>query len=249
MKAKKRVLLGLLISGGALLLVLIILAILFSNGILRFNHPSKELYPVRGVDVSAYQGEIDWTVLAAEDIQFAFIKATEGSSFADRMFAVNWEGAQQAGLRIGAYHFFSFDSGGATQADHFIETVKKTEGMLPPAVDVEFYGDKEAYPPAKEDVQRELNVLLARLEEAYGTKPILYATGKAYKRYLQGAYPENPIWIRDILTEPTLPDGRSWTFWQYTDRARLPGYQGEERFIDLNVFSENEEAFLSFGSS
>ena len=154
-----------------------------------------------------------------------------------------------AGLRIGAYHFFSFDSGGDTQADRFIAEVEKTEGMLPPVVDVEFYGDKEANPPAKEDVQRELGVLLARLEEAYGAKPILYATGKSYERYLKDAYPENPIWIRNIVSEPRLPDGRDWTFWQYTDRARLPGYQGEERFIDLNVFAGSEESFLSFGLS
>lgn len=119
--------------------------------------------------------------------------------------------------------------------------------MLPPVVDVEFYGDKEAHPPAKEDVQRELGVLLARLEEAYGAKPILYATGKSYERYLKYAYPENPIWIRNIVSEPRLPDGRDWTFWQYTDRARLPGYQGEERFIDLNVFAGSEEAFMAFG--
>ena len=207
----------------------------------------KEPYPVKGVDVSEHQKDIDWKGLASEDISFAFIKATEGSGFTDRMFAANWEGAKRAGLRVGAYHFFSFDSGGDTQADRFIAEVEKTEEMLPPVVDVEFYGDKEAHPPAKEDVQRELGVLLARLEEAYGAKPILYATGKSYERYLKYAYPENPIWIRNIVSEPRLPDGRDWTFWQYTDRARLPGYQGEERFIDLNVFAGSEEAFMAFG--
>lgn len=249
MENKKRVRIGLLIGGGVLFLGLAVLAGLFYNGILRFHYPSRERYPIRGVDVSAYQGEIDWSVLAAQDIRFAFIKATEGSGFTDRMFAANWEGAKRAGLRVGAYHFFSFDSGGDTQADRFIAEVEKTEGMLPPVVDVEFYGDKEARPPAKEDVQRELGVLLARLEEAYGAKPILYATGKSYERYLKDTYPENPIWIRNIVSEPRLPDGRDWTFWQYTDRARLPGYQGEERFIDLNVFAGSEEAFLSFGLS
>ena len=78
-----------------------------------------------------------------------------------------------------------------------------------------------------------MDILLDRLEEAYGTKPVLYATGRAYDLYLKDAYEEHPIWIRNILTKPELPDGRNWTFWQYADRARLDGYRGEERFIDL----------------
>lgn len=113
------------------------------EGIVPLNSPSPQRYPVRGVDVSAYQGAIDWPTLSAQDIDFAFIKATEGSSFVDSRFAYNYKEAQKTSLRIGAYHFFSFDSAGETQADHFIETVQRIPGMLPPVVDIEFYGDKE----------------------------------------------------------------------------------------------------------
>ena len=138
---KKRRRLGLAI-GGFLGFGLVLVAVFFSEGILRFHYPSRSRYPVRGVDVSAHQGEIDWSVLAGQDVQFAYIKATEGSGFTDRMFADNWEGARRSGLRVGAYHFFSFDSGGDTQADRFIGTVPKEKDSLPPAVDVEFYGEK-----------------------------------------------------------------------------------------------------------
>ena len=113
------------------------------KGKIILNHPSGKEYPVRGVDVSAYQGEIDWDVLEKQEIDFAFVKATEGSSFVDRRFIQNYEEARKTDLRIGAYHFFSFDSSGKTQAENFIKNVPVDDEMLPPVVDFEFYGDKE----------------------------------------------------------------------------------------------------------
>lgn len=209
--------------------------ILIQTGVLRFNHPSPVEYPVRGVDVSHYQGVIQWDVLAGQGIQFAFIKATEGSSFIDSRFVYNLEEAARTDLYVGAYHFFSFDSSGESQGRHFIQTVVRNEDMLPPVVDIEFYGDKGKDPPDRETTQRELSVLLERLEAAYGKKPILYATMAAYERYLKDAYERYPIWIRNVFWKPALPD-RQWTFWQYSDKARLAGYTGEEQYIDMNVY-------------
>lgn len=222
------------------------LALCFYNGVLQFNNPSRQTYPVRGVDVSAYQGEIDWETLAGQDIQFAFLKATEGSAHTDPRFQDNWDGARQTDLRVGAYHFFSYDSPGERQAAHFIATVPKAAGMLPPVVDVEFYGDKEKHPPEPEQVRAQLHGMLDLLEAHYGTRPILYATEKSYRLFLAGDFGEYDIWIRNVLTRPKLSDGRTWAFWQYSNRARLEGYQGKERFIDLNVFAGNHEAFARY---
>ena len=97
-------------------------------------------YPVKGVDVSSYQKDIDWDGLEKEGFSFAFIKATEGSSHVDSRFSENWKNAGRTGMKIGAYHFLSYDTPGASQADNFINTVNKKWGMLPPVVDVEFYG-------------------------------------------------------------------------------------------------------------
>ena len=221
---------------------------LLGTGVLWFTNPWPDDYPVRGVDVSAYQGEIDWRTLAGQDIAFAYIKATEGSGHVDRYFAANFEAARQTGLRVGAYHFFSFDSAGATQADNFIAAVPKADGMLPPVVDFEFYGDKEKNPPDAAAARRELNVMLNALEGHYGVRPVIYATGKSYEMYLAGQYGNYDIWIRDILAHPELPDGRDWTFWQYSNRGRLAGYSGEERYIDLNVFGGTAEAFALYGA-
>ena len=202
----------------ALLLAAVTACFFIFGGIPRLNAPSTERYPVRGVDVSVYQGQIDWNTLAEQGISFAFIKATEGSSSEDPNFQRNWEQARQSGLRVGAYHFFSFDSGGDTQAENFIRAVEPAEGMLPPVVDVELYGQR----------------------------PVLYATGSSYDRYLAGDYEGYDIWIRNVYWTPRLKDGREWTFWQYTDRARLAGYEGEEPYIDMNVFNGTLEEFASY---
>lgn len=232
----------------ALLLVLsaFIVFLLFWNGIILLNNPSYEKYPVRGVDVSHYQGDIDWDTLSSQNISFAFIKATEGSSYIDDKYAYNSENARKSGLAVGAYHFFSYDSPGITQAENFINTVEPFEGMLPPVIDLEFYGDKEKHPPDREDVSAQLNALLEALEKHYRLTPIIYVTEKSYELYISGEYEQYDIWIRNVISKPKLSDNRVWTFWQFTDRARLDGYSGEEKYIDLNVFIGGKDEFYSY---
>ena len=135
-------------------------ALLVYNGVILLNNPSLKDYPVRGIDVSSYQGEIDWNVIVDQNIQFAFIKATEGSSFINPCFSENFKNASNTNLRIGAYHFYSYDSNGDTQADNFISVVPKADNMLPPVVDFEFYDDKENDLPDKESTQIEMQILL-----------------------------------------------------------------------------------------
>ena len=98
-------------------------SILVWNGVIILNASAAREYPVAGVDVSSYQGQIDWETLSSQNISFVFIKATEGSSFVDPCFAYNYEESQKTDLAVGAYHFFSYDSPGAAQAENFINTV------------------------------------------------------------------------------------------------------------------------------
>jgi len=221
-------------------------AFLFLNGIIKINTPSKSQYPVRGVDISSYQGKIDWNVLSKQGIQFVFIKATEGSSSIDDNFTFNYEQVIKTNLHVGAYHFFSYDSSGVTQADNFIATVPKSENMLPPVVDIEFYGDKEKHPPNKADVTNNLTSLLDKLESYYGVKPIIYATQKSYKLYVSGGYSDFDIWIRDVFFTPTLSDERKWTFWQFSNKGQLDGYIGSEKYIDINVFCGSQQEFDNY---
>lgn len=231
---------------GVLAIFTALMGLLLYNGVILLNNPSPIQYPVRGVDISSYQGTIDWQVLAGQDVDFAFIKATEGSSYVDSFFAINYENAIKTNLRVGAYHFFSYDSSGATQAELFIANVAPYDNMLPPVVDVEFYGDKEKNLPDKETTQRELSDLLLKLEEHYGLKPIIYATEKSYRLYIENAFEEYDIWIRNVITSPNLSDDRSWTFWQYTNRDKLDGYSGKEQFIDINVYNSSKEQFKNY---
>lgn len=197
-----------------------------------------------GVDVSVYQGSVNWPVLAAQGVDFAFMKATEGSSLQDTRFSENWSNAQAAGIRVGAYHFFSYDSPGETQADNFIDAVPVTAGALPPVVDIEFYGDNLNDPPDKAAVHAILNPLLSRLEEHYGQKPILYVTYRSYALYLREGYEDYPLWVSSPMVAPL---GMDWSFWQYSHSARLEGYSGAEQRIDLNVFRGSEEELRAFG--
>lgn len=230
-----------------LLIGLVITTLLWYQGVIIPNESVAEQYSVKGIDVSAYQGEIEWPKLQEQELEFAFIKATEGSSFVDKYFEKNWDEAGKTNLRIGAYHFFSYDSEGKTQAQNFIKNVPLNEDSLPPVIDVEFYGDKEKNLPVPELVEKELQTMVDMLEETYGKRVILYTTNKAYDLYIKERFEQCDIWIRDVFTVPSLPDKRAWTFWQYTDREQLDGYSGKEKFIDVNVFYGSEKEFEAYG--
>lgn len=227
-----------------IILTVCIIAFLIYNGNIKFNHPSSKDYPVRGVDVSEYQGEIDWEKLSNQNIDFAYIKATEGSSYTDERFQYNYQNAITTNLKIGAYHFFSFDSDAISQSENYIKNVPKDMNLLPPVVDIEFYGDKNKNIPDVEQTREQLKKLLERLEEYYQKKPIIYATNTSYNLYIKDNFEEYKIWIRDIFSTPNLKDNRKWTLWQYTNRERLEGYNGEEKFIDMNVFNGSYEEFV-----
>ena len=232
---------AMIITAAALVVICMTAAAMLYFGIIKINHPSKDNYPIRGVDVSEYQGEIDWSVLADQDIDFAFIKATEGSSYTDERFAANWENAPKTDLRIGAYHFFSLESSGKTQAEHFCDTVQSVPNMLPPVVDVEPYGE---YKDISEKDIAELTDWLTATEENYGVKPIIYTTTKWYNKLIKDSFPDHNIWIRSVYSKPDKDV--KWTFWQYSDRMRLDGYDGEEKFIDMNVFCGSAEEFSGY---
>ena len=194
---------------------------------------NTEKYPVFGVDVSNYQGDIDWQKLEEQGVRFAFVKATEGSGHTDESIRRNMERAAETGIKISAYHFFSFDSAGETQAENFIAAVDRDEITLPPVVDIEYYGDKKLNKPTQEETEAILRPLLERLEEHYGVKPMIYTTLPVYYRYVKEDFSDYPLWRRSVNFEPDLVD---WTFWQYDDHGRLDGYYGDEQYIDFNVY-------------
>lgn len=228
------------------LLACALLGILVMNGSVWFNMPSQKKYPVRGVDASHYQGQMNWNRIAEQGITFAFLKATEGSGTVDDCFAQNWENARAAGLSVGAYHFFSFDSSAATQADNYCATVPDDEDALPPVIDLEFYRSDNL--PDAAAVRESLRILLARMRGVYGKKPIIYTTKACWEAYLKDTDLDYTLWIRSIFTDPPHDITPEWTFWQYNPRGMLDGYTGGEVRIDLNVFRGSEAEFKEFAA-
>jgi len=217
----------------------VVAPILFSTGILRMNYPSSQRFPVRGIDISHHQKTIDWQKLRQENVQFVFIKATEGGDFKDRLFPENWRRAKEAGLVRGAYHFFTFCRPGQDQAQNFIETVPVEPGTLPPVIDFEFGGNCQAR-PSRANLIQELTEYIAMIEEVYGQTPILYVTYEAYNAYLSGELEHLALWIRDLFWHACLSENRTWLFWQYGNRGKL---QGIPTYVDLNVFQGSAEEF------
>lgn len=205
-------------------------ATLLYYGILHLNNPDRERFPVRGIDVSHHQGVIDWQRLPRADVQFAYIKATEGGDFKDPDFQTNWQQSRQAGIPRGAYHYFNFCRDGWVQAQNFIDSVPVEADSLPPAVDLEPGACEDQR--TKEAVVTELKTLLAELQRVYGKHPLLYVTRTTYERYVQGDFPTTPLWVRDVYRQPGWLAGREWLVWQYDSRTRMEGITG---YVDMNV--------------
>lgn len=196
-------------------------------------------HSVYGIDVSRHQGEIDWQTLKAGQhpdapISFVYVKASEGSDFKDIKFKENFENARKHGFIRGAYHYFSTTSSGVSQANLFISMVKLSSGDLPPVLDI------EEKPKNKKKYIDEVKVWLKKVEEHYGVKPIIYASSKYKKKYLDDPFfKEYPSWVAHYYI-PELREGEEWLMWQCTDLGVLPGIKEK---VDINIFNGSKKQF------
>jgi len=198
------------------------------------NKPNANDYPVRGVDVSHHQGTVDWNAVAAGEVRFVYLKATEGGDFQDASFAENLAAARKAGLECGAYHYFSLKAPGLLQAQNFIRTVPRGACSLPCAVDLEYTGNSSERPSAAE-FQRQLDAFLTAIRAEYGSEPVFYVDDALARDYL-GGYPIQRRWVRAVVLGPSS----NWMFWQFTELGKVPGIHG---FVDLDVFHGTAAAF------
>ena len=202
----------------------------------RDSSPALERFPVWGLDVSHHQGVIDWArVTEDRRLRFVFIKATEGGDFRDRRFAENWAAAKRAGLRVGAYHFFTFCTDPVLQARNFLGVVPNEPDALPPAIDLEFAGNCQLRRTAAE-VRADVTAVAEALARATGKRPILYLTSQAAWAFEREGDLHLPRWVRSLGREPTE---HHWLFWQLANQEQVDGIIGP---VDLNVFAGDEEA-------
>ena len=190
-------------------------------------------YKVHGIDISHYQGDIDWKMLKQTrqgqfPVQFIFMKATEGGDFADDKFVANFDSARAHGFIRGAYHFYNPKTDAHKQADFFINSVKLEPGDLPPVLDIE----KKSRDIKK--LQNDLKIWLRKVENHYGVKPIIYASYKFKTKYLNDSvFDSYPYWIAHYYVDSVKYQGE-WKFWQHTDVGTLPGIDEK---VDLNIFN------------
>lgn len=191
-------------------------------------------YQVHGMDISHYQGDIDWYNLTRNQsprypLQFVFVKATEGGDLSDDTFLHNFEAARHHGFIRGAYHFYNPATPPVKQADFFIQTVRLDTGDLPPVLDIEKLGKRDP-----EELKKELKVWLDRVEKHYQVKPILYTSYKFKTRYLNDSlFNSYPYWIAHYYVDSVEYQGE-WKFWQHTDVASISGIPES---VDLNIFN------------
>ncbi|MBP7283645.1 MAG: lysozyme [Leptospiraceae bacterium] len=196
---------------------------------------------MQGIDISHYQGKINWKNTKTQGIRFVYMKATQGINFQDKRFIYNWRETKKNKIPRGAYHFFDLCAKGILQAKNFIRTVPKDNEMLPPVVDLELFKNCNT-PPERKDFLKELQDFVDKLETHYNKKPMLYVIWDLYEKYLTGEMKDYPLWISDPWehTEPALPEKRDWILWQYTYEGRVKGISG---YVDWNYFNGNETEF------
>lgn len=189
-----------------------------------------------GIDVSHYQGIIDWNNLQfvkdSVPVNFVFMRASVGKDTPDKHFARNWREAEKKNLIRGAYHYYRPDENSTQQARNFISKVKLEPGDLPPVLDIEALPRRQSHASLRKGIQNWLNII----ENHYGVKPIIYTGDTFYNHFLAGrGFDDYKFWIANYnhVPEPTC---RDWSIWQFSMKGRISGINHD---VDLNVFKGN----------
>lgn len=177
-----------------------------------------------GIDVSHYQGNIDWQRVAAEGgVSYVYIKATEGAELVDSHYATNIVEARKAGLSVGSYHFYRPRANVDAQLANFTAVVDKRKQDLVPIIDIE--DDRS---PTEEQFIADLRYFIERVTKFYGRKPVLYTGQNFYNKHFVGLFPDYEWMIAKYQSEaPILLDDQFYLMWQYTAKGRIPGISGD----------------------
>jgi lysozyme len=193
--------------------------------------------PIQGIDLSYWQGDIDWQRVSEAGVGFAFIKATEGGDHLDPKFLENWYGAKRAGVARGAYHFVYWCRPAHEQALWFMLNVPSDQDALPPVLDVEWNGHSKTCPHRipRDKALAKIRTLLDAMQAHTGKRPIIYTDLKFHREVLEGEFTDYHFWLRSTAAPPeSVYRNRKWAFWQFTTTGRVPGIAGP---VDRNSFN------------
>ncbi len=202
------------------------------------TYVDSRLYPVLGIDISAHNRRVNLYDAKEDSIKFVYIKATEGATFNDSLFMHNYLQAIDAGLSVGAYHFFRFDVNGDIQARHFLDVIDGMKFNLPVMIDVEQDGNpKIAETIVCQRLRDMLNIL-----KSNGLTPILYVNRSGFKDYYLRGFKQYPLWFCSFR-KPT--PNIHWLFWQYSHKGEVAGIKGN---VDMDVYCGNNAQFKAFSA-
>jgi lysozyme len=189
---------------------------------------------VEGIDVSYYQGTVDWSAVQRAGKVFAFARVSDGTAHPDSQFARNWPAMKAAGLIRGAYQFFRASVDPTAQANLLLSMLEAAGGLkpgdLPPVLDVETVDGQ-----SNATVVARMRTWLARVEQAIGRKPLIY-TAAMMSTVLADHFSSYPLWVANYTTQcPLMPSGwTDWKFWQKSSTGSVAGITGN---VDLDVFN------------
>ena len=193
----------------------------------------RTVQTIYGIDVSHYQGKINWQAVPLDpNVRYVYIKATESSGIVDEYYRKNLYEARRAGLPVGVYHFFSPSSSAMMQLKNFFDNVDPRQQDLIPIIDVEKRGRGSSL-----DFHGKLSAVLRETEKYFGVKPIIYTGVNFYNEHLAGRYVDYKFMIARYGDEiPPLFDDVPIIMWQFTSHGSVSGIQGD---VDRSCLMDN----------
>jgi GH25 family lysozyme M1 (1,4-beta-N-acetylmuramidase) len=208
---------------------------------------------LEGIDVSTWQGAIDYTKVAASGRRFVVAKATEGVGYTDPKWVANRTGAAGAGLLVTGYHFARPDvnpTDAVAEADWFVDQLGLAPGMLIPALDIERAGSLSVA-----DLTAWVGAWLGEVHAKTGVRPMIYTSPSFWKTHLgdTSLFADQGyaiLWVAHwFVSSPGVPGhnwgGHGWTFWQYDDCGTVPGMSG---CVDLDRYNGMDMTSMTFGA-
>ncbi|HEY8458510.1 MAG TPA: lysozyme [Actinopolymorphaceae bacterium] len=219
--------------------------------------PLSHTSGVQGIDVSHWQGSINWTSVRNAGIQFAWIKATEGTSYKDPRFNTNYPAAYYAGVIRGAYHFARPDvSSGAVQANYFASNGGAWSAdnlTLPGVLDIEANPYGSMCYGLSQTAMRNWILDFYNTYKARTTRDVVIYTSPSFWNTCTGGWngmaSRSPLWVAHWTSNhsPSLPSGFSiWTVWQYTSTGSVPGISGN---VDRDKFNGSRDRLLALANN
>ena len=187
-------------------------------------------YPVAGIDVSKHNGVIDFDAVAADDYQFVFIKASEGKTYKDEAFDRNYHSARNAGLKVGAYHFFRKNRTGQEQAANLLSVVAGKPLDLPLVIDLEDDWGNGATTSRSTAIERVMEMVNILKHKGYSV--MIYTNRDGYEKYYRDILVDCDLWLCSFTAPDLLPNDPH-IIQQFSHEGSVDGVKGN---VDLNVY-------------